>query len=339
MNGSQRSDLLFLTTQGALKLAQRVHSYLSQKELESYSFKPRGVMIDSFSDGSPKVRLSPNLNYRGRDVYFLTHSYELEGTSNSNNFANTLFVLDSLKQAGVGNITLINPLLFFQREDRSQGRRNALGLNVLYNSISPYISHLIGVDVHNEQATNIFQGRYTDLKASFSLIPKLEDLIKNDKENWIILSPDQGGVQRALYYSQKLKIPYGHANKLRDHSTGETSIVSISGYDGQKKILTIDDISDTGGTLNTLYDSILSDGYEPERFVSVLSHLTGTNKSKIELLRQKDCEIITTDSCLTKGLEKMSRKYQIEIVSIAPSIAEAIYGINTNTPLRKLYTQ
>ena len=331
------TNYIFTSTPESSKLAERISDQLRTAN-SVITYQPNTVSFTNFPDSSLKIKLEGE-NFRGSHLFYLTHMTEGTEFSFDKNFSRLFFLMNALKQANVEKVTIINPYNPLSRQDRTPSRREPLGLNAMYlpliRAYGGLLHSVVGVDVHNEQSTNIFDGIYTDLKASKNFIPYIkEQILSNEKLNsWILLSPDVGGVQRMDHYAKKLQIKSSFANKSRDPNSGQTSIRQLVGYEGQKKILSIDDVSDTCGTLIGLTEQIS----DFEQWHMFLTHLTAVNKEKLRALKDTGVTLHITDSCLTPRLEDIIRTNGINMISIAPNIAKAMIGIEQNKSLREVY--
>ncbi|MDD2374263.1 MAG: ribose-phosphate pyrophosphokinase [Eubacteriales bacterium] len=162
-------------------------------------------------------------------------------------------------------INLIMPYLYEGRQDRRTSRESldcAAMLRQLYNY---NVSNIFTFDAHDSRVSNAIPlGGFENLPTSYqiieSLIRSVNDL-KLDADHTMVVSPDEGGINRAIYYASMLEVPLGTYYKKIDYQkkiSGDYQTVDkkflgddVSGKD----ILIIDDMIVTGKTmLKAAYD-------------------------------------------------------------------------------------
>ena len=120
-------------------------------------------------------------------------------------------------------ITVIMPLLYQSRQHRRKGRESldcALALQELERL---GVDEILTFDVHDPNVQNAipllsFENLYPTYDIVKSLISN-EDTLELDKEKLLVISPDTGAMDRAIYYSSVLGVDVGLFYKRRDHST------------------------------------------------------------------------------------------------------------------------
>ena len=119
-------------------------------------------------------------------------------------------------------ITVIMPLLYESRQHRRKGRESldcALALQELERL---GVDEVLTFDVHDPNVQNAiplmsFENFYPTYDIVKSLIHNEKDL-ELDKEKLLVISPDTGAMDRAIYYSSVLGVDVGLFYKRRDHS-------------------------------------------------------------------------------------------------------------------------
>lgn len=153
-------------------------------------------------------------------------------------------------------ITVIMPLLYESRQHKKSDRESldcALALQELEHL---GVENIITFDAHDPRVQNAIpligfeniQPTYQIIKA---LIKEVPDLAIN-KENMIVISPDEGGMSRCLYFASVLGLDVGMFYKRRDYSrivNGRNPIVShefLGDSVEGKDVLIIDDMISSG---------------------------------------------------------------------------------------------
>ena len=269
-----------IPTASCMELGKKVDSYLStwrehrehehhndiafkEYHKESYIIEPH---IPRFGSGEAKCVI--NQSVRGYDLYIMVDvtnysmTYSLCGHTNhmspDDHFADLKRVI-----AAVGGkarrITVILPFLYESRQHRRTARESLdcpLALQELYNM---GIDNIITFDAHDPRVCNAIPlmgfdnvvPSYQVLKAMFHDIPHL----RTTPDEFMVISPDEGALNRNMYYASMLGVPMGMFYKRRDYSiivNGRNPIVAHE-YLGNsvegKDVFIADDIISSGESM------------------------------------------------------------------------------------------
>ena len=156
-------------------------------------------------------------------------------------------------------INVIMPFLYEGRQHKRNGRESLDCAYALRELSAMGISNFITFDAHDPRVQNAiplsdfdnFTTPYNFIKA---LLNAEDDLIV-DKDHLIVISPDEGALDRAIYFATVLGVDTGMFYKRRDYSTivgGKNPIVAHEflgdNIDG-KDIVIIDDMISSGGSM------------------------------------------------------------------------------------------
>ena len=153
-------------------------------------------------------------------------------------------------------ISVIMPMLYEGRQHRRSSRESLDCALCLQELASMGVDNLITFDAHDARVQNAIplkgfenvQPTYQFMKAMVNTIPDL----KLDKDHLMIISPDEGGMSRCMYYASVLGVELGMFYKRRDYSVivhGKNPIVaheflgnSVEGKD----LIIVDDMISSG---------------------------------------------------------------------------------------------
>jgi ribose-phosphate pyrophosphokinase len=235
------------------------HGYVESNYL-SEALTPR------FGTGEGKARLTESI--RGKDVFLLTDIYNHSITYKAFGYDNHMSPDDHFQDlkrviaACTGKarrINVIMPYLYEGRQDRRNGRESLDCAVALMELSKMGISNFITFDAHDPRVQNAaplrgfdnFTPPYQFIKA---LLHAEQDLLV-DKEHLIVISPDKGALDRAIYFATVLGVNTGLFYKRRDYSTiqdGSNPIVAHEflgeSVDG-KDVIIIDDIISSGNSM------------------------------------------------------------------------------------------
>jgi ribose-phosphate pyrophosphokinase len=210
------------------------------------------LKIDKFSDGE----LSPNFQESIRE-----HKVFIVGSTHQphSNIMEMMLTIDAAKRAGASQINCIIPYYGYARQDRKGASRGAIGSKVVANMLEANGADVvITIDLHAGQIEGNFDIQTVNIDGKNIFIPYLKSKIINTKD-WVICSPDAGGVVRAKKFSDYFNTPLCVINKRRDKPNSIASMDLVGEVKG-KNVVLIDDMVDTAGSLCKASDVLLEKG-------------------------------------------------------------------------------
>ncbi len=274
------APIMILTTQAALPLAQKINSYLVEfRQNLDNSFKNDpafyGYMEDNylfeadcprFGSGEGKALL--NHSVRGKDIFILTDVCNHSLTYSMNGFMNHMSPDDhyqDLKRiinainGKAHRVNVIMPFLYEGRQHKRTGRESLDCAYAIEELMDMGVSNFITFDAHDPRVQNSvpikgFDNYTPHYQFMRALLQTTNDLLI-DKEHTTVISPDEGALDRAVYFANVLGVDTGMFYKRRDYSTivnGKNPIVAHEflgdNIDG-KDIIIIDDMISSGGSM------------------------------------------------------------------------------------------
>ncbi len=195
----------------------------------------------SFNDGEEYI-ISPLLHTCNNKKIILFGSLfnNEKAPSLNHQLFNLIQVIQKIAEFNPAQIDLIMPYLAYSRANKS-----ALQYIKLIHSLG--VTTIIGCDFHTihwlEQAPFVYHNTCTSLWSTV-----LQNFFNHEKlHQAVVISPDKGGIGRALDLAQSLNLTAGHLRKERD-KLGNISIMSMNGNVKNRVVILRDDILDTGST-------------------------------------------------------------------------------------------
>jgi ribose-phosphate pyrophosphokinase len=297
---------------------------LALKVSEYYGMPLTNTTVTTFSDGEIMVQINENI--RGSDVFVIQPTC----APVNHNIMELLLIIDALKRASARRITAVIPYYGYARQDRKVQPRVPISSKLVADLITAAGAHrLITIDLHAAQIQGFFNIPVDHLYAA----PVLADYIRRcNFENFVIVSPDAGGVERARSFAKRLNASLAIVDKRRE-AVNVAKVMHVIGDVKDKNVAILDDMIDTAGTITQAAQALKDNG--AKKVYAVCSHavLSGPaieriNNSVIE-------EVITTDTIpLDSKLEACKK---IKVLSIAPLLAEAIKRIHEETSVSSLF--
>ena len=222
--------------------------------------------IPRFGSGEAKGIIRESV--RGKDLYLLVDVCNYSETYSMNGKINQLSPDDHYQNvkrviAAIGGkarrINVIMPFLYESRQHKRAGRESLDCAMALQELTSLGVENIITFDAHDPRVMDAipllsfdnFMPTYQFLRALLKSVPNL----RFDKEHFMVISPDEGATDRAVYFSNILGADMGMFYKRRDYSrivNGKNPIVAhefLGDTVKGKDCVLIDDMIASGGSM------------------------------------------------------------------------------------------
>lgn len=309
-----KDDLLIFAGTASADLAASIVRHLGVRLGASSS--------ELFPDGEVSVRL--NEPVRGREIFIV----QATSPPVNDHLFELLAFADACRRASAETITAIVPYFGYARADKRHSRREPISASVVADLLQTVgITHLVTVDVHTPQLEGFFRIPVDSLTA----VPMLVDSMRNRlPEGVVVVSPDAGRVRMATEFAHRLKTSVVVLHKRRESGT-ETQVTHLVGDVRGRACLIIDDMISTGGTMAESIEALLSAGARPEITVAA-THGLLLDGARETLSHESVREVFVTDTVALKD----QAWPQLQVISVAPLIAEAIRRFMTDGSLGDL---
>ena len=298
---------------------------LSKSIARQLKLKLVNTNIKSFADGEVYVEINENI--RGNSVFVIQST----STPANDNLMELLLCVDALRRSSAKNITAVIPYFGYARQDRKVVPRTSISAKLVSNLITNAgASRIVTVDLHSGQIQGFFDIPVDNLFTTPLFTRYIKKNLKN--KNLICVSPDVGGVQRTRGLATKINVDLAIIDKRRSQP-GKSQVMRIIGNVQNKECIIVDDIIDSGGTIVNAVDALIREGAKSVYVFVTHAVLSGEAINKIK--KSKINKLIITDSIdNTKKIKNVSK---IQVLSIAPLMAEAIKRISNSTSVSSLF--
>lgn len=360
------APLKIAALQGCMEPAKVVDKYLVKFRKELVKLNSAGTSLSGyyaptyltecscprFGTGEAKGILGDSI--RGTDLYIMVDvmnysiTYKVCGHENHMSPDNHFQDLKRIISAATGKAHRVNVIMPFLYESRQHKRSNresldcALGIKEL---IDMGVSNIITFDAHDPRVQNAiplhgfdnFMPTYEFLKTLMKAVPDL----KLDNEHLMVISPDEGAMERAVYFANVLGIDVGMFYKRRDYSqiiNGKNPIVaheflgdSVKGKD----VIVIDDIISSGESMLDVAKQIKGQGAK-RVFVCCTFGLFTDGFEKFDEFYKKGYidKVITTNLTYRKP-ELMEKPYYLT-ADMTKYVARIIDTLNHDVSIEKV---
>lgn len=280
-NSMPVAPLKLIALPSAKKMGARINNYLvefrksihndkvkTDPAFQGYSEKNYLVEMETprFGSGESKATLLESV--RGKDLFLLVDVCNHSITYNMHGYVNHMSPDDhyqdlkrviSACNGKAHRINVIMPFLYEGRQHKRNGRESLDCAFALRELRDMGISNFITFDAHDPRVQNAiplngFDNFTTPYQFIKALLNCEEDLIV-DKDHLVVISPDEGALDRAIYFATVLGVDTGMFYKRRDYSTilnGRNPIVAhefLGDTVDSKDVIIIDDIISSGQSM------------------------------------------------------------------------------------------
>ena len=300
-------ELSIISMKGAEDITAKIDRYLkSFRTFEDVDTYVTHATCPRFGTGEGKCVI--NESVRGHDVYIICDIFNYGVTYKMYGFENHMSPDDHFQDlkriiGAMGGkarrVTVVMPMLYEGRQHRRTSRESLDAAIMLQELVHMGVSNIITFDAHDPRISNAIplsgfdnvQPTYQMIKAITRAVPD----IKLDKNHTVIISPDEGGMSRSMYYSSVLKLDLGMFYKRRNYSVVIDGKNPIEAHEYLGRDLDDKDV--------IIVDDMISSG---ESMIDVAS--------KIKSKGAKRIFVFTSFGLFTNGLEVFDRAYEDGII-------------------------
>ncbi|MDD2934093.1 MAG: ribose-phosphate pyrophosphokinase [Methylotenera sp.] len=283
------------------------------------------VDVGRFSDGEVMVELLENV--RGRDVFVL------QSTSHPTNdsLMEVMVMVDALRRSSAGRITAAIPYLGYSRQDRRpRSARVAITAKVVANMLTGVgVNRVLTMDLHSDQIQGFFDIPVDNIYATPIL---LADLLRQNHENLVIVSPDVGGVVRARACAKQLSSDLAIIDKRRP-KPNVAKVMNIIGDVAGRTCVIMDDMVDTANTLCEAAAALKKHG--AVKVVAYATHPVLSGGAAERIQNSELDELVVTNTIALRPDSANCKK--IRQLSAAALLAETIRRISSEDSVSSLF--
>ena len=313
-----------------------------------------GAKTPRFGSGEAKGELTESV--RGDDLYIMVDVCNYNMTYTMNGLKNHMSPDDhyqDLKRviAAVGGkgrrINVIMPFLYESRQHKRTGRESLDCAMALRELVDMGVENIITFDAHDPRVQNAIPLKgFETVQPIYQFI---KYLLKNEKEleidsdHMMVISPDEGGTSRAIYFANMLGLDMGMFYKRRDYTkivNGRNPIVAHeflgSSVEG-KDVLIIDDMISSGESMLDVAKELKRRKARKVFICATFGLFTGGLAKFDQYYQDGLIDRILTTNLVYQTPDLLSRPYYID-VDMSKYIALIIDNLNHDASLSDLLT-
>lgn len=308
---------------------------------DSYKFVPK---LDRFASGEAKASLNDSI--RGDDLFILMDvvnyncPYQMNGFTNYKSPDDHYQDLKRVIAAANGKakrLNVIMPFLYVGRQHR-RNQRESLDAALMFKELADIgVKNFITFDAHDPRISNSaplngfdnFMATYQFMK---ELLLNIDDLIV-DKDHLIVISPDEGALDRAVYFANVLGADTGMFYKRRDYAhvvNGTNPIVAhefLGSNIKDKDVIIVDDMISSGASMIDTSKQLKEMGAKRVFIACTFGLFTDGMDKFDDAYERREFDYIISTNLTYQNPEYMKRPYYL-VADMSKYIATIIDFVN-----------
>jgi len=309
-----------------LKLFSANANYELSEEIAEYIGISVGIAkVKRFADGEIAVEIGESV--RGADVFIIQPTC----APVNDHLMELLIMIDALRRASAQRITAVMPYYGYARQERKTKARDPISAKLIAGLLTAAgADRVIAIDLHASAIQGFFDIPVDHLPG----VPLLAEHYKNfGNNNFVVVSPDLGGVARARDLANRLGVDIAIIDKRRPEAN-QAEIMHVIGDIQGKDVIMADDMIDTAGTITkgalALRDLGARDIY------ACCTHAVLSPPAMERLENSIICEVLTTNT-IPIDYERQGYCSKVKVLSVASLLGETIIRIHENLSVSRLF--
>lgn len=290
------------------------------------------VSEQKFANGEINIKL--NHSVREKTVYLICSG----SFNNSNpdytlndNIMSMILTIDALKRSSARAVNLIMPCYPYARSDKKD-HRGPISSSVIAMILNTFqVDRIISCDVHSGQIQGLFPKAFDNIYCINRLIEYMKPILlfnNNINDNFVLCSPDAGGIKRIKAYSEKLKLNYIIMEKQRDYTQINTVMKSVLIGNKEnligKTVIIVDDMADTMGTMCAATNELKEYGAKDCIIVVTHGYFSGEAINRINSTDFISRVICTNSISQTENIKLCKKIREVDITGLIDTVIEYI---------------
>ena len=280
--------------------------------------------VGTWQNGETRIKLDENV--RGSDVFVIQSICEPV----NQHLMELLLLIDAIRRASAARITAVIPYSAYAKQEKKTSGREPISAKLVANLIcTAGVDRVLTVDLHSPAIEGFFDIPVDHLRAA----PLLARHCKREGMRDIVaVSPDAGGVARTEDFRVRVGGSLAIISKRHPGPDISEALEMVGDVDGSTAVI-VDDMISTAGTLVLAADLLAERGASPIMAAATHGLFAGDALNRIEASPLS--RVYVTD---TVPMPKEGPRDKIEVITVAPLLAEAIMRIHKDLSISALFT-
>lgn len=283
--------------------------------------------VKHFADGEVSVQM--NESVRNCDIYIIQSTCRPVNDS----LMELLIMTDACRRSSAHSIAAVIPYFGYARQDRISKPREPISAKLVANLITTAgVDRVITMDLHAAQIQGFFDIPADNLRGGALFVDYFSKLIKGHEDEFMVVSPDVGSVSRARSFATELGLPMAIVDKRREKAN-VSEVMNIIGNVSDKKVIILDDMVDTAGSLCGAAKALVEIGKAKEIYACA-SHGVLSGPAIDRLNDSYINKLLLLDTMPFPAGKECSK---IEYITASELFAKCIDKIHKGEPISSIY--
>ncbi|HWO93403.1 MAG TPA: ribose-phosphate pyrophosphokinase [Dehalococcoidia bacterium] len=288
--------------------------------------EPGKIEVFEFSNENIFVQICENV--RQRDTFLVQPIVSPVNTR----LVELLIMIDTFRRASAGRITAVIPYYAYGRSDKKDQPRVPITARLIANLIETAgADRVLTVDLHAGQIQGFFNIPVDELTALYEISKYVRT---RQIDDLVVVATDVGDSKRARNLAQALDAPLAIIEKRRVGNIERAEALNVIGDVQGRRALIVDDEIDTGGTIVESVGILKEKG--ARECYAACTHAIFSHPAAERLASTPLEEIVITDTVPVPE-SKRAKLPNIQVLSLAPLLGEAIRRIHTGQSIGELF--
>ncbi len=258
----------------------------------------RAYVSKTFSDGEKYIRVENEIS---GPVWVIANT-----NPPAENLLELFFLLDALRRL-TADIYLIVPYFAYARQDRITYKGESLGAQVISDFLEYFeLKRVFVLHIHSRMIKS-----YLDYEDLFPL-DLIHPLVRRAD---VVVAPDKGGIPFARMVGDKCGLPVIHVEKKRI-TEEKVEVFEVSGEVKGKRVMIVDDMIATGGTIIEATEKLLSEGAREVEVYATHGIFSGSARKRLDKSPIKQIYVTNSLPQIEEG--------KVKVLDISPLILNVI---------------
>jgi ribose-phosphate pyrophosphokinase len=304
----------------------RAHPGLARHICEYLGLPLGRAVMANFPDGEISCKIDEDV--RGRDVFILQPTCPPV----NENLMELLIMVESFKRASADRITTVIPYFGYARQDRKDEGRVPITAKLVANLITRAgADRVLAMDLHTAQIQGFFDIPVDHLYAAPVIDEHFKAVVAAEDE-FVVVSPDEGSIKRALAHMSRLGGHLAIIDKRRSTAERTKQANVIGGPVEGRVALIFDDMISTAGSICGAAEVMHQHGAKQIYLAATHGLLVG---NAVEKLQHAPIDGLVLTDTIPIPPEKEIPK--LTVLGIASLLGEAIKRIHRNESVSRLF--
>jgi ribose-phosphate pyrophosphokinase len=279
--------------------------------------------VGLWKNGETRIKIEENV--RGSDVFVI------QPTSHpvNHHVMELLLCFDALKRASAARVTAVIPYYGYAKQEKKTSGREPISAKLVADLLTTAgADRVLAVDLHAAAIEGFFDIPVDHLRATPMLARAFRRAIPDDV---VVVSPDAGGVARAEDFRVRVGGSLAIISKQHPRPDATETLEMVGDVDGKIAVI-VDDMISTGGTFIQAAQ-LLSDRGASRVHVAATHGIFAADA--IDLINDSLIDRVFVTDTIPLPLRASKA---VEVVSVAPLLAEAIMRTHKGLSVSALFT-